>query len=285
MIKLEFFKVCAGGNDFVVIDNRKKIFNIDHQNNLVEMLCARHYAIGADGACFIEESESADYMVRFFSGDGTESDFSVNGARCAIRVASEKEIAGNKQSIETRAGVVNCEVSEELVSVGMPELKKLDIKHELEIPHNFESRLVEVSYVDFGFTHLVLKVEKVATFDVKSVGTLLSNHIKYQPNGIDITFYDLIDSHNVDLSTYEIGTGGLVNSSGNGVAAVFAVADAKKEINAPMIAHAWGGLMKVSRKGTSIVVEGEARVAYTGFLTAEMLNFDIEKARKRYTAL
>ena len=268
MIKLEFFKICTSGNDFIVIDNRKKIFNIDHQDNLVEMLCARHYAIGADGACFIEESETADYSVRFFAKDGTESDFNVNGARSAVRVASEKNIAGNTHYMETKAGIV-----------------KIEIKHELEIPHNFESKIVEVSYVDFGFKHIVLKVEKVATFDVRNIGTLLSNHMKYQPSGIDVTFYDLIDGHNIDLVTYEIGAGGLVNASGNGVVSAFVVADAKREINSPMIAHTWGGLMKVTRKAASIVVEGEARVAYTGFLTADMLNFDIEKARKKHVLL
>jgi diaminopimelate epimerase len=285
MIKLEFFKICTGGNDFVVIDNRKKIFNIDHQNNLVEMLCARRYAVGADGACFIEDSESADYMVRFFSSDGTETDFSVNGTRSAVRVASEKDIAGSTQRVETKAGIVKSELSDEIVSVYLPVPKHLDIKHEIEIPHNFESKLIEVSYVDFGFNHIVLKVEKVATFDVKGIGALLSNHIKYQPNGIDVTFYDLIDGHNMNVVTYEVGVGGLVNSSGNGVVSAFAVADAKKEITPPMIAHTWGGLMKVSKKDSSIIAEGEARLAYSGFLTADMLNFDIEKARKKHAIL
>ncbi len=285
MIKLEFFKICTSGNDFIVIDNRKKIFNIDHQDNLVEMLCARHYAIGADGACFIEESETADYSVRFFAKDGTESDFNVNGARSAVRVASEKNIAGNTHYMETKAGIVKSELSEEFVSIEIPAVKQIEIKHELEIPHNFESKIVEVSYVDFGFKHIVLKVEKVATFDVRNIGTLLSNHMKYQPSGIDVTFYDLIDGHNIDLVTYEIGAGGLVNASGNGVVSAFVVADAKREINSPMIAHTWGGLMKVTRKGSTIVLEGEARIAYTGFLTAEMLNFDIEKARKKHVLL
>lgn len=285
MVKLEFFKICTGGNDIIVIDNRKKIFNIDHQNNLVEMLCARRYAVGADGACFIEESESADYMVRFFYSDGTETDFSVNGMRSAVRVASEKDIAGSTQHVETKAGVVSCELSNEIVSVELPVLKQVEIKHELEVPHNFESKMIEVSYVDFGFNHIVLKVEKVATFDVKGIGTLLSNHIKYQPSGVDVTFYDVIDNHNINVVTYEIGSGGLVNSSGNGAVSAFAVADAKKEIASPMIAHSWGGLVKISRKGPSIVAEGEARLAFSGFLTADMLNFDIEKARKKHTVL
>ncbi|MEI6093006.1 MAG: diaminopimelate epimerase [bacterium] len=285
MIKLEFFKVCTSGNDFIVIDNRKKIFNIDHQENLVEMLCARHYAIGANGACFIEESETGDYMVRFFSSDGAESDFSVNGVRAAIRIASEKDIAGNTQYIETKAGMVKGEVAEEFISVEIPELKSLDIKYDIEIPHHFESKIVETSYVDSGFKHIVLKVEKTSTFDVKNIGSILSNHMKFQPGGVDVTFYDLIDGHNMNIVTYEVGVGGLVNASGNGTVSAFIVADSKKEINSPMIAHTWGGLLKVSKKGSTIVLEGEARIAYSGFLTADMLNFDIEKARKKHSLL
>ena len=45
MIKLEFYKICCAGNDFIVVDNRKKLFNAEYQENLVEML-VRNYAIG-----------------------------------------------------------------------------------------------------------------------------------------------------------------------------------------------------------------------------------------------
>jgi len=286
MVKLEFFKICTAGNDFIIIDNRKRLFNFDYQNNLVEMLCARHYAIGADGLCFIEPSTVADYQVRFFTPDGIEQGFGVNGIRAAIRFASEKEIASsNIHTIETKAGIVKGEVSEEIIGVYAPKVEKLELKHELEIPHHFESRLVELSFVDFGVQHLVLKVEKVSTFDIKGIGAILSNHVRYQPEGMDVTFYDVIDNHKINIASFEFGVNNVVYSSGNGALASVLVAEARKEISSPVIVHAFGGLMKVSSKENSLLVEGEARVAYTGLLTSDMLNFDVEKVRKRHYLL
>jgi diaminopimelate epimerase len=283
MVKLEFFKICTAGNDFIVIDNRKRLFNLDYQNNLVEMLCARKYAIGADALCLIEQSTVADYQVRFFTPDGIEHGFGVNGIRAAIRFASEKEIAGgNIHTIETKAAIVKGEVSEEIIGVYAPKPTKLELKHELEIPHQFESRLVELSFVDFGVRHLVLKVEKVSTFDIKGVGSMLSNHVRYQPEGVDVTFYDVIDAHKINNASYEFGVNNIVYSSGNGALASVLVAEARKEINSPVIVHTLGGLMKVSAKEGTHLVEGEARVAFSGILTSDMLNFDIEKIRKKH---
>lgn len=281
MMKLEFFKICCSGNDYIVVDNRKKIFNAEYQDNLVEMLCTRSFAIGADGVCFLESSESADYSVKFFSSDGAETDFSVNGIRAAMRFASDKEIAGNTHKVETRAGIVKGEISEDFVGTQIPHIKKLDLKHELEIPHQFESRIVEVSYIDLGSKHLVFKIEKIATFDVKGIGAVLSSHTNYQPQGIDVSFYDIIDGHNINVSTYEVGVRGVVPSSGNGAAACTIVAEARHEVSSPVIAHYWGGLSKVSRTDANIFVEGEARVAFTGFISSDMLNFDIDKIRKK----
>ncbi len=281
MMKLEFYKICCAGNDLVVVDNRKKIFNAEYQDNLVEMLCTRNFAIGADGVCFLESSDVADYSVKFFSSNGVESDFSVNGIRAAMRFAGDKEIAGNTHKVETRAGVVKGEISDDLVGTQVPQIKKLDLKHELEIPHQFESRIVEVSYIDFGAKHMVFKIEKIATFDVKGIGAVLSGHTKYQPYGIDVSFYDIIDGHNINISTHEVGVGGVVHSSGNGAVACVAVAEARHEVSSPVIVHYWGGLSKVSRKDNELFVEGEARIAFTGFITSDMLNFDMDRIRKK----
>ncbi len=281
MIKLEFYKVCSAGDDFVVIDNRKKLFNAEYQENLVEMLCARNYAIGANGVCFLESSSVADYSVKFFAADGAENNFSVNGIKAAMRFASDKEIAGNTHKVETRAGVVRGEVAENIVGTELPQMRKMELKFELEIPHQFESRIVEASYVDFGCKHLVFKIEKVATFDVKGIGAVLSGHTKYQPHGIDVSFYDVIDGHNINAATYEVGVKSLVNSSGNGSAACLVVAEARHEINTPAMVHYWGGLSKVSKKDGLLFIESEARISFTGFITSEMLNFDIEKIRKK----
>jgi diaminopimelate epimerase len=282
MIKQEFIKISAGGNDFIVVDNRKKIFNTEQQEHLVERMCARHFSIGADGACFIESSNDADYFAKFFSADGAEQDFNGNSIRAAMRFAEDTNIASAVQRIETKSGILSGEVFEELISVKVPDVQVIEMKKELDIPHQFESKRIELSYVDFGSRHLVMKLDKVLTFDVYNVGNMLSNHKIFQPDGVNITFFDIVDSHNLNVSTFEFGVKGLVNTSGDGAVAAFIIAEALKEVSAPTIIHYPGGLIKVYRDKDALSIEGEARIAFRGYITADMLNFDIEKARKRY---
>jgi len=51
---IRFTKAVATGNDFVVVDNRKKVL----KNNLARLakeLCDRKYGIGADGLLLLED--------------------------------------------------------------------------------------------------------------------------------------------------------------------------------------------------------------------------------------
>ncbi|MEE9316230.1 MAG: diaminopimelate epimerase, partial [bacterium] len=89
---ISFTKMESGGNDFIIIDNRKKILPRT-LSKLAVNLCQRRSSIGADGLILLERAEKADYKMRIFNPDGSEPEMCGNGARCLARFAFIKGIA------------------------------------------------------------------------------------------------------------------------------------------------------------------------------------------------
>ena len=79
---MKFTKMQGTGNDFIVIDQIDKKFNLS--KSLIRKLSDRYYGIGFDQLLIIEKSDShdADFKYRIFNADGGEVEQCGNGARC-----------------------------------------------------------------------------------------------------------------------------------------------------------------------------------------------------------
>src|SRR3990167_6811973 len=103
-----FYKMVASGNDFIVIDNRKKIVNATRQ--FASELCQPHVGIGADGVLLIEPSRSADFKMRIINADGSEAEACGNGYRC-VGLYAHRVLGMSKQlTMETLAGKIDVTV-------------------------------------------------------------------------------------------------------------------------------------------------------------------------------
>ena len=61
----------ASGNDFVVVDNRRKV--IQKPSLFAAKICAQHTGVGADGVLFLEKSTRARFKMRIINSDGSEA--------------------------------------------------------------------------------------------------------------------------------------------------------------------------------------------------------------------
>ncbi len=98
----------GAGNDFVLLDGISAPLSPQlDMTRVAQLLCARHFGIGADGLLTLEPCDSnvADARMRMWNPDGTP-DMCGNGLRCVAELAHRLgHIQKNNFAIETIAGV------------------------------------------------------------------------------------------------------------------------------------------------------------------------------------
>ena len=72
--KIEFTKLVAAGNDFLLIDNRSSQISGRAMAALAKRMCDRKFGAGSDGLLLVERSKSADFKMRIFNVDGSEAE-------------------------------------------------------------------------------------------------------------------------------------------------------------------------------------------------------------------
>jgi diaminopimelate epimerase len=104
-VDLPFLKVSAGGNDFVLVDNRNERLG-GRLEALVRAVCHRRLGVGADGMILIEVSRRADLRMAYFNRDGGAAELCGNGLRCVARWAALQAAAPDPMTVETGAGIL-----------------------------------------------------------------------------------------------------------------------------------------------------------------------------------
>ena len=267
-MKIKFTKMCAGGNDFIIMDNCDNILPED-RNSLAKKVCRRKFSVGADGLLLLESSSQADFKMRIFNPDGSEPEMCGNGARCIARFAHLRGVAGRRMSFETRAGRMEAEIIDERVKLGMG--APIDIELNLEI--SLRGGTHKLHKINTGVPHAVSFVDNLEASDVKGLGTEIRYHPQFQPEGTNADFVQVIDGQTIKMRTYERGVEDETCSCGTGAIASAIIAFSLKKVAAiPLRAETWGGeVLKVyfnseGQKITNVYLEGEARIIYEGDL-------------------
>ncbi len=154
---MKFSKLQATGNDFILVDARNAERNWP---KLAQIMCRRHFGIGADGLILVQDSNIADLKMRMFNPDGSEAETCGNGLRCFTKYTIEKDIVDKvslraKRSnlclaIETLSGIRKArayiskdKVNRVQVNMGLPEFKPEQIPITLTRTLSLEGRGLE----------------------------------------------------------------------------------------------------------------------------------------------
>lgn len=104
---LEFVKMQACGNDFIVLDDITHSLGLGEEElkQLAVRMCDRHFGVGADGLLYLTHSNTADFRMRLFNPDGSEGEMCGNGIRCAVKHFVDNVRKLQEVRVETLAGV------------------------------------------------------------------------------------------------------------------------------------------------------------------------------------
>jgi diaminopimelate epimerase len=230
-MKAEFKKYQGAGNDFVIIDNRKGIFNPDN-STLINKLCDRRFGIGADGLILIGSSREYDYEMKYFNSDGFEGTMCGNGGRCSADFAIRTGIAGKKHIFKAIDGLHRAVAEDGIINLSMNDVK--------------DPRIVNGSYfINTGSPHYVLFRDKVSDIDVDSEGRKFRWAEEFAPGGTNVNFVE-VEKDGLFVRTFERGVEEETLSCGTGVTA--------SAIAAVLSGHFDIGTVKVRTKGGNLAV-------------------------------
>jgi len=245
---VNFAKLQATGNDFIVIDAR----NIEKDwSKLSSQMCDRHFGVGADGLILVTSSKVADLKMRIFNPDGSEAEVCGNGLRCLAKYAIERQIVkGPTLRIETPAGIRTVcatlsqgRVKQVEVNMGSPAFSasdipvkireqkagknKVDITPILDYPLKVGSEKLAVSLVSVGNPHTVTFISQpVASFPLSSIGPKVEKHPMF-PQRTNFEVARVLNFKTIEVRVWERGVGETL-SCGSGACAVGVLARCKR---------------------------------------------------------
>lgn len=287
---MKFIKMNGAGNDFIIINNIEEKIKSEKFPRICQILCERHLSIGADGIMVIDlPRESGDFRMTYYNRDGSEGEMCGNGARCICRYGYEFGLAGEKQSVETKAGMVTgVRKTARQYTIRLNDISKMILDYSIIV----DGVKYECSYVELGnpgLPHAVIEYPnlKDTTFDqLMELGRKM-RYNKAFPKGANVNFYDVIGKDHIIEKTYERGVEDFTYACGTGTGSMIAVLTYKNKVSGNHVkVDVPGGELfitvdKEDDKVKNLFLTGPTNIVAIGVATDEELftNFSINSER------
>jgi diaminopimelate epimerase len=206
-MEIKFYKYQGTGNDFIILDNRKKEYSF-LSTSQIHNLCARRYGIGADGLMLLNERNGFDFEMKYYNADGNESSMCGNGGRCLVKFAYHMGIHRSTYKFIATDGEHEAEIdTDETVS-----LKMKDVAGVKKFKGDY--------LIDTGSPHYIKMVNDVMNVDVYKKGYEIRYSKDFEKEGINVNFVEqLSEEDKIIVRTYERGVEDETYSCGTGVTA------------------------------------------------------------------
>ncbi|WDF71548.1 diaminopimelate epimerase [Novosphingobium sp. KACC 22771] len=204
-MRIGFVKMHGLGNDFVVLDGRSEALP-EITTTLAAALANRHTGIGCDQLVVLDGSDVADFRMRFFNADGSESGACGNASR-AVGL-----LHGRPARIETQGGILTTAPGEAGISVdmGVPRFDWDAIPlgfamDTLTMPVGWED-LVDPTAANVGNPHVIFFVPDTDAVDLARIGPIIE-HDPLFPQRINVNVATITSRSAIRLRVWERGSG------------------------------------------------------------------------------
>ena len=208
------FKMDGLGNDFVIIDQRKK--NISLSNDQIIKICDRKF-LGCDQLIFVKKDINLDAELEFYNSDGSKSDACGNGTRCVAYMLSKEN---NKKEINLTAAskILKSKIFENNLvetSIGSPKMnwdeiplnKNSDTKNlRIKLIDNENKEFIGGIAVNVGNPHVIFFIENIDKFNLEKIGPEIENHELF-PEKCNVTLAKKISPSLIKVKVWERGAG------------------------------------------------------------------------------
>lgn len=206
-MKIEFHKYQGTGNDFIILDNRKKEYSTLTASHIRHM-CDRRFGIGGDGLMLLNEKQGYDFEMKYYNADGRESSMCGNGGRCITKFAYELGIHKNEYHFIAADGIHEAEIDMD----GTVSLKMQDVNKVVKTHGDY--------ILNTGSPHYIKMVSDVMNTDVFKKGREIRYSKEFEQEGINVNFVEQIaDEEKILVRSYERGVEDETWSCGTGVTA------------------------------------------------------------------
>ena len=257
----------ASGNDFIVIDNRKKC--VRDPLRLARELCPSHTSVGADGVLLLEPSRRAEFKMRIINSDGSEAEACGNGFRCISFYARKVLKMPENFQFESLSGLIDAHVRENgQVRVRLIQPRELNLRGELIVAGN----RLHYSFINTGVPHAVIFVEGLEKINVAYLGKAVREHKVFKPKGTNVNFVQVRGASAIEVRTFERGVEAETLACGTGSTASAIISALMGFVRPPVSVKTRGGeiltidFKQNGKRIEQVTLEGEVRFVFEGTL-------------------
>ena len=267
---IAFMKMHGLGNDFVVMDARKREVTVTA--DLARALADRHRGVGFDQLALIQNDNEADLALTFYNADGSLSATCGNATRCIA--AYEMAAQGlNQIRLRTERGILIAQDRGNgltAVNMGAPLLEWQDIPlaaamDTLHLPLDGDP-----VGTGMGNPHCSFFVDDAEAVDLAARGPEVEHHPLF-PARTNVQFASLIGPDHLRMRVWERGTG-ITLASGSSSCAV-AVAAARRGLTGRAVKLTLdGGDIWIEWREDGVWMTGPTAHVFTAELTADFIS-------------
>jgi len=235
MSVINAFRMDGLGNNFIIVDRRKKLINISKEK-IIELgnRVSFHRNIEFDQIIFIEKEVNKAFPITIFNSDGTEISACGNGSRCIAYFLSE-DLNTKTIKLKTNDRFLDAKIVGDFnvqLEMGKPifDWDKIPLRKKLDhdnITLNIDDKIFTDGFcLNVGNPHIIFFVKNCFKYDLKILGPKIENHELF-PEKINVTFAQVDDKNNITINVWERGAG-LTKACGTAACATAVVSSIKK---------------------------------------------------------
>lgn len=274
---MRFTKMQGIGNDYIYVNCLEETVEGDLSELAVRM-SDRHFGVGSDGLVLIQRSDVADFAMRMFNSDGSESEMCGNATRCIGRYVYERGLTDKTSfTLMTGAGLKQLDLTVEdgkvkrvRVDMGGPELTPSAIPVNLAGMMIMGQRLqvggmnYDIHCVSMGNPHCVVFVRDPELVDLADIGPQFEHHPVF-PRLTNTEFVQVVSRNHLRMRVWERGAGETL-ACGTGACAALVASVLTGRADREVDIDLRGGTLHItwSPEDNHVYMEGPAEFVFDG---------------------